>query len=312
MLQITEGRITDFCRYLLEQGEARNVGFVDVGSGGDLKEPWSLLPPERITTFDFEPTGQEGDQPPLCVSDKEGKADFFVAYDERASSFHKPLPEFVDRYAFDGMLTKETLAVDCVSLDTHFAGRYDLIDAIDINVEGHDFQVLQGATQLLTAGMVKLLKVEFELIPAYEGQGYFSDIDTLLRDKGFRLAEIQIDCIRPIWVRGLYFPGEPVWGKALYVPEFSHRLIRMQHLYDSRGPDAARREMATSVALYASAKMPGFAFDVIAIAEKIGLIESSEGDNLRSRLVDVLQWAKAEEGLRRLGRLWHSLMAILK
>lgn len=313
MLQITERRITEFCRLLLEQGgDVRNIGFVDVGSGGDLKEPWALLPVERLTTFDFEPTRQENGQVPLCVSDKNGRADFFVAYDERASSFHKPLEDFVDRYAFDGMLTKKAITVDCVSLDSHFSGRYEMIDAIDINVEGHDFQVLQGATQLLTVGMVKLLKVEFELIPAYEGQGYFSDIDALLRAKGFRLAGIQIDYVRPIAVRSIFFPGEPLWGKALYVPEFSNSLIRMQHLHDSGDLGGARREMATSIALYASAKMPGFAFDAIAIAEEVGLIASSEGDQLRSRLVNVFRWAKAEEGLRRLERLRHSFTAILK
>lgn len=145
MLHITDRRIKKFCSLLLKQGnEAGNIGFVDVGSGGELKKPWSLLPAGAVTTFDFEPT-VGGDALPLCVSNKIGDAPFFVAFDERASSFHKPLADFVDRYAFDSMLTKKEITVECTTLDEYFSGRYELIDAIDINVEGHDFQVLQGA-----------------------------------------------------------------------------------------------------------------------------------------------------------------------
>jgi hypothetical protein len=33
-----------------------NIGFVDVGSGGYLQAPWMLLPTERLTALDFEPT----------------------------------------------------------------------------------------------------------------------------------------------------------------------------------------------------------------------------------------------------------------
>lgn len=61
MLQITEGRIRDYCRFLLDQGgETRNIGFVDADPAVNPKEPWALLPAERVSTFDFEPHSGRG------------------------------------------------------------------------------------------------------------------------------------------------------------------------------------------------------------------------------------------------------------
>jgi len=308
MLQLTEGKIRDFCRFLLDQGdEPQTIGFVDVGSGGDLKEPWALLPAERVSTFDFEPTRGGSDGLPLCVSDGNGKASFFVAFDERASSFHQPLPEFVARYTLNEMLTKKTITVERVSLDEYFSGRYEQVDAIDINVEGHDLQVLQGATRLLAAGAVKLLKVEFELIPVYEGQGYFADIDAFMRAQDFRLAWIEIENGRPSGVTTTFSQGEPLWGKALYAPTIRRCTSRLQFLQAKGDAPHARRELAASIALYAAARLPGYVCDVIAIAEKTALIDASEATHLRRRLADALRWAKMEEGMRRVKRLLASV-----
>lgn len=313
MLHITDRRIENFCRFLLSQNNGgENIGFVDVGSGGDLKEPWSLLPPEHVTTFDFEPTVANGTTLPLCISDKTGTAQFFVAHDERASSFHKPLADFVGRYGLDNMLTKKEITVQCTSLDEHFSGRYESIDAVDINVEGHDFQVLQGAGQLLAAGAIKLLKVEFELIPVYEGQGYFADIDAYLRARNFRLADIQIGRERPAKVRHVFHIGEPMWGKALYAPTQEHLMKRLAHLYNADNIGAALKEMASAIALYTASKLPGYVYDVIGVAEAARIISASEAAQLRTRIVNVFRWAKPEEGLRRLEGLGSSFMGALR
>jgi FkbM family methyltransferase len=311
MLNITNQRITNFCSFLLEQDkEAEKIGFVDVGSGGELKEPWSFIPAEMITMFDFEPTADSGTLP-LCISNKTGTAPFFVAFNERDSSFHQPCNDFVDRYAFDEMHTKKTITVECTSLDEHFSGRYESIDAIDINVEGHDFQVLQGASLLLGAGTIKLLKVEFELIQVYEGQGYFSDIDALLREKNFRLAGMQIEYVRPIKCRSTFFQGEPLWGKALYAPTIAS-LTQKLTLIHSKNKASAKREMAAAISLYMAAKLPGYACDVIDVALAIGLISQPEGVKLGKRVAECFRWAKFEEGLSRFKRLWISLWNVIK
>lgn len=304
MPYITNQRIATFCRNLLAQnGVEGKIGFVDIGSGGELKEPWALLPTEHLTTFDFEPTNTNGEILPLCVSNRTGIAEFFVAHDERASSFHKPLADFVDRYALNSMLTKKAIAVECTTLDEYFSGRYELIDAVDINVEGHDFQVLQGADKLLAVGGIKLLKIEFELIPVYEGQGYFTDIDIYLRARNFRLADIQIGRDRPEKVRNVFHLGEPLWGKALYAPTRDHLNNRLAQLHDGCNTAIARNEIASAIALYTSAKLPGYVYDVIEAAEAAGIFSFSEASQMRDRIKHVFCWAKPEEGLRRLAEL---------
>ena len=263
-----------------------------------------------MTTFDFEPTTKSGTLP-LCVSNSTGTASFFVAFDERASSFHQPLIEFVNRYAFHSMLTKKTISVESTTLDKHFADQYELIDAVDINVEGHDFQVLQGAQQLLNTGAIKLLKVEFELVQAYEGQGYFSDIDALLRGQGYRLAGIQIDHVRPTICKDVFFEGEPLWGKALYAPTiaaFTKKLL----IILSKDVVSAQREIAAAISIYMAAKLPGYVYDVIDVALEIGLITQAEGFLLRTQSAECFRWAKFEKRLYRFKGLFISLWNIIR
>ena len=274
-----------------------------MGSGGDLKTPWKLLPPERIRAINFEPTHFDSGKPSLCVSNRTRTAPFFVAHDQSGSSLHKPFSDFVDRYGFESMLTRETISVMCTSLDEQFAGRYESADALDINVEGHDFQVLQGADKLLSAGAIKLVKVEFELAPAYEGQGYFSDIDAFLRARNFRLGAIEIEHVRPAKVRHLHHRGEPIWGKGLYAPTQTQLRMRLALLHDAGATGAARRELASAIALYTASRLPGYAYDVIAEAETIGVIAASDIAELIAELDDVFHWARYEKGVSQLWSL---------
>lgn len=312
-MSITENRITRFCREVFDRLGGGNIGFVDVGSGGDLKTPWKLLPPERLRTINFDPTHFESGKPLLCVSNQTRTAPFFVAHDESASSLHRPLSDFVDRYGFKSMLTRETISVTCTSLDEQLAGRYESVDALDINVEGHDFQVLQGADKLLSGGAIKLIKVEFELVPAYEGQGYFSDIDAFLRAQNFRLGSIEIEHVRPAKVKHLYHRGEPIWGKALYAPTQTQLRKRLALLHDVGAAGAVRRELASAIALYAASRLPGYVYDVITEAETVGVIAASDAAELITGLDNVFHWARYEKGMSELwslassaigGRLW--------
>lgn len=300
---ITRNRITRFCRNILDYLGGGNIGFADIGSGGDLKEPWALLPTERLTVYHFEPTHSNGQGRPLCISDKTGTAPFYVAHDERASSLHKPLADFIDRFRFNSMLTKEILTVDCLPLDDYFTGRYELVDALDINVEGHDFQVLQGACKLLAAGAVKLLKVEFELVPVYESQGYFSDIDVFLRVRNFTLANMQVEDARPAKVRHLFAKGESIWGKALYVPTQDYRKARLDYILKTGGRQTARRELASTVALYAASRLVGHVYDAIEHAETAAVITGFEGQQVRAQIDDAFRWARVEAGLTQLEAL---------
>jgi FkbM family methyltransferase len=297
MLEITARRKQGLCRDLVTQTDAV-VGLADVGSGGPLKLPWRLLPTTHLRKFDFEPTRDSGALP-LCVSNHSGRAQFFVARDERGSSFHKPLTAFAERFGHWSQLPERTIEVECTTLDSHFAGRYDEVDALDINVEGHDFQVLQGSRELLQAGVVKLLKVEFELTSVWEGQGWFSDIDPLLRGQGYMLAGIDIERARSVSVQRYFHPGEPLWGKALYVPGPDRWSALLQRLRDATLDQA----VAKAAALYVAADLLGQAFDILDLGSQAGALTRLQPSRVKERIAVAYRWARLEHGARECLRL---------
>ena len=273
-----------------------SIGFADVGAGGALKDPWQYLPEQHLTKFNFEPTGDDGGLP-VCVSDKSGVVDFHIAKDERASSLHEACATFVERFGLPDTFSARTIQVSCTTLDEYFAGRHDAVDAIDINAEGHDYQVLRGGTALLSDGFVKLIKVEFELTAVWHGQGWFGDIDTLLRDKNFELANIEIGFRRPAKVSHIYHKGEPMWGKAYYVPSIAHWKALMARA------DSAAAEMHAikAVALTTAADLPGRAYDALdAAAPALKRFDAAE---IKREIAGVFDWARVENGIESFKRL---------
>jgi FkbM family methyltransferase len=299
-MDITAARKTAFCRQMLSATGA-TIGFADVGSGGPLKEPWRHLPSEQVDKFDFEPTADTGAGLPVCVSDRVGPADFHVAYDERSSSFHETCPDFVARFGQQGMLPKKTIQVECTTLDENFRERLTVVDAVDINVEGHDLHVLRGGRRLFDEGFVKLLKVEFELAEAWQGQGRFSDIETFMREKGFDLVDIEIGYARPVNVSHFYNKGEPVWGKGYFAPS---RDLWRAYLARADAEDI-ERHLIKAIVLYVAAGLPGRAFDVIDSAPQLLGARSAQ---LKQRIEHVYAWARLDYGLGILIRLADGLL----
>lgn len=256
------------------------VGFVDVGSGGPLKEPWQYIPEDMMARISIEPTDQRVGLP-VCISNRLGKGKFYVAHDERGSSLHEPLNTFAQRFGQETILTKKVIDVELTTLDHMLANRMKDIDAIDINTEGHDFHVLQGASRILTEGFVKLLKVEFELTGVWKDQGWFSDIDALCRQHGFELIKMDIDTARPVNVRDISHQGEPLWGKAYYAPGRD----RWQQML--KVSDQPKREAFKSVALFTIADVPGRAFDVLDACPQCA---TEERQAIKKKIKDALRF----------------------
>lgn len=298
LLHFTDQRKTHFCRTLLSRLESALV-FVDVGSGGPLKHPWTLLPEGRVEKVDFDPEVESGSKRlPLCISNQSSERSFFVARDPRASSMHQANPGFVNRFGQEGLLAERTLSVRCVTLDQHFAGAYQRLDFFDINTEGHDFQVLQGSERLFESAFLKAVKVEFEFAEAWIGQGWFSDIDGWMRHRGFELMGMDIDYIRPARVSGLYHPGEPAWGKALYVPG----LAAWRKHAESCGPEVLAADVLKAVALYTILDSPGRAIETLQY-----LRVSSDGlgaAKVEQAIVDVFRYARWDATFARILGFW--------
>ncbi len=292
MIEITSVRQKRFLKNFLEAGSA--IGLADVGSGGKLKFPWENLPIKWLHKIDFEPCTSDL---PVCVSDKVGRADFFVAHDERASSLHEANLAFVERFAQESMLPKNILSVQCTTLDSTLEGRYDIVDALDINVEGHDFQVLKGAERLLKDGFIKLLKIEFEIALAWDKQGWFSDIEAFLRGMGFDLVNIEIDYIRPANVAHIDYKGEPVWGKAYFVP---CPALLQDYIYRTN-PIDRENHFRKAIALLVAANLIGRAFDVIDVSAQFSL--TIKPLLLKRSIAEIYAWRRMERGLEIFSRL---------
>jgi FkbM family methyltransferase len=240
----------------------RPLGFVDVGSGGLLKHPWSLLPSQYVRKFDIDPE-LSGDQRPLCISDHNGEADFHIAIDPRSSSLHRPSEAFMGRYGSQAMRVARVIRVELRTLSEAMGHLYNVVDLMDINVEGHDAQVLKGARRLFESNFIKLVKVEYELTEAWHDQGWFADIDTIMRGMGYELAAMTNDLCKPVSVSRLRAPGEPIWGKASYTPSLTKWRERA-----GRAPAAVfRDDCLVGICLYTLFDLPARALDVSTIAE---------------------------------------------
>jgi FkbM family methyltransferase len=292
--RITTGRKRRFAELTLS-GSASPVGFADVGAGGPLKMPWTLLPADRVHKFDFEPEDTQAGVAPLCVSDHVGQERLFVARDPRSSSLHPAAEAFVERFASDGTVATREIDVECVTLDSFFSGRWDAIDLIDINAEGHDFRVLQGARGLLSGGGVSLIKIEVLLTEVWRGQGWFADIDQCLRSAGYDLVTLNLDFERPASVRQIHHQGEVLWGKALYVPSAK---VWNARLAQARGIAAAEDRVLKALVLYVMTDALGRAADLIAAAERAGVLQRIMSDDLRRRIRWVFHYAEIETRAR--------------
>jgi FkbM family methyltransferase len=286
---ITDRRKARFCKTWFASLRSPLV-FVDVGSGGPLKHPWTLLPVDKIEKVDFDP---EPPSPtarlPLCVSNAAGERTFNISRDPRSSSLHEADPRFVERFSQPSLLTERRITVRCATLDEYFAGRFAALDFFDINVEGHDFQVLQGSERLFENAFIKVVKIEFELAQVWRGQGWFGDIDAWMRARGFEIANLEFDRIRPAVASRLFHPGEPVWGKALYVPgaaAWAQRALQAD-------PENLGDDIVKAVGLYTILGSPGRALELLQY--RAPNAQLADSGRVRSSIAGVFRYAFPDE-----------------
>jgi hypothetical protein len=241
----------------------RPLGFIDVGSGGPLKSPWSLLPSGRLKKYDIDPETQREGGTPVCISDRKGSARFNIAIDPRASSLHEASETFIRRHGQPDLRLERAIDVELCTLSDLFGHTRDEIDMVDINVEGHDGHVLRGAEAIFANNFIKLVKVEYELTEVWLGQSWFGEIDSTMRGLGYDLAGMMTDYHQPVVATGLRVGAEPIWGKALYVPGDPAWARRVE----ASPQQVVRDACLAGVCLYALFDLPGRALEVAALAE---------------------------------------------
>ena len=105
-----------------------------------------------------------------------------------------------------------TLDADCQ------AGEIKNIDFLQIDVQGADLDILEGASEILNRGVLGV-QIEVEFSPLYSNQPLFAEVDTYLRNFSFSLFDLRVayrhrSC-SPIVSQTR--PGQLLWGEAFYL-----------------------------------------------------------------------------------------------
>lgn len=176
---------------------------IDVGGQQGLQLPW-MLRADRITPIVFEPLAAEADQlrPTIgripgaqvvarALADSSGSRTLYVTSGSSCSSLREPNDVFLRAYSIAPLFrVARRLEVDCVRYDELFAqGVVPAPDVIKIDVQGFEYEVLQGFGDLLHSCLG--VELEAHLYELYKGQKLLGDLVALLAGYGLVLRQVR-------------------------------------------------------------------------------------------------------------------------
>jgi FkbM family methyltransferase len=156
---------------------------------------------------------------PLALNKSIGEFPLYVTKSLWCTSLYSPNHPYLSRFAelSELMNLDFTVDIETTTLDAFCQSEgISEIDFLQIDVQGADLNVLEGATQLLKNSILAI-QTEVEFSHLYLNQPLFADVDIFLRDNDFTLFNLSI--ARRIRSRSpIYAPpgGQMLWGDALY------------------------------------------------------------------------------------------------
>lgn len=158
--------------------------------------------------------------------------DLYLTKKEGCTSILKPNRTFLNRFANEkGFDILGTVTIECDTLDSQFR-KHQIkdVDFGDLDTQGSELFILEGATETLNSMFG--LEIEVEFVPVYQDQPLFADIDRFIREKGFQLFDL-----RPYyWKRSVglnygYPKGQLIFADALYLrtPESFGETLKQIH-----------------------------------------------------------------------------------
>ena len=156
----------------------------------------------------------------VAVGGQNGSRKLYVTRNPACSSLFPPNYDFQKQFK-DGSATFLVVgeaSVNVVALDSYLpAHGVTRIDVLDLDTQGNELEILQGARELVRAGVVAV-RTEVEFSELYQHQPLFGEVDAFLRELGFMLFDLS--CSR---YRRERFPsrmltrGQLLWGNATYL-----------------------------------------------------------------------------------------------
>jgi FkbM family methyltransferase len=211
------------------------VGSRKLGQEKSLEDRWNIFAP-NLNIYGFEADkvaceemNRENHENGIAWHEKHypvalwnscGLQNLYLTDFEACSSLYPPNFQLIDRFKDYALFNKvksvfeiETSTLDIVAKAENFKE----IDFLEVDVQGGDLHVLEGALQTINRSVLGIM-VEVEFNPLYKGQPLFSDVDLFLKKQGFDLFGLQ-----PIYVQrkispvhSSAHPGQLLWGNAFY------------------------------------------------------------------------------------------------
>lgn len=227
-----------------------NVGSRKISTEDDYASiGWSIFAPNlTIYGFDADPEACEVANAdldarqvnwtekhiPLALSNTPGESTLYVTQQPMCSSLYAPNEPYLNRFAglpelanLDFTVEIETTTLDEFCQQEAIAN----VDFLQIDVQGADLQVLQGAQQLLKRSVLAV-QIEVEFNPLYVNQPLFSDVDVFLRSQDFSLFDLitshRLRSRSPI--QSFTHPGQLLWADAFYFRDLLRSDLTHAHL----------------------------------------------------------------------------------
>ena len=211
------------------------IVLLDVGARYGIHPRWQGLS-RHLRAYAFEPDPEECQRindnasslsyhleclPYALGNGNEASVPLYICEDPGCSSLYEPnLGLASQSYFGDRMKVTRTIRVSINRLDDVCEQRNLRPDALKVDTQGYELEILKGAGSILSD--VKLVELEVEFNEQYRGQPLFSDVDLYMRSMGFALLGLR----RSYWRRKVdqkklrsAFGGQIMHGDAIYYNE---------------------------------------------------------------------------------------------
>ena len=213
-----------------------NVGSRKLGSHDDYTSlGWDIFAP-RLTIYGFDADADACDEAnaelearqinwtekhiPLALANSVGESTLYVTKHPMCSSLYPPNEPYLARFGGLPELVNLdfTLEIETTTLDAFCQTEgINEIDFLQVDVQGADLQVLEGASEILKRSILGV-QIEVEFSHLYAKQPLFADVDAYLRDKDFTLFDLatsyRVRARSPIHSR--VRAGQLLWADAFY------------------------------------------------------------------------------------------------
>jgi FkbM family methyltransferase len=146
----------------------------------------------------------------MAMSDRAGSVEFFVNSVAETNSLY-PFATDAQRYCKgveQGAATHVRAgAVDDLVRDLEI----DVLDVLNLDVQGAELAVLRGAEGLLRRKQIRVVIAELIFVPVYEGQAPSYTVQNFLGGHGYRLYDFYNFAYDD--------SGQLLWGDAVFLPE---------------------------------------------------------------------------------------------